>query len=215
MSFMKEVIEYSIPVWDKCVNTPFVQEMKAGTLPLEKFKNYIVQDSIYLKHYARVYGMAIYNSNLLKDIQTYYSILGFVQETESAVRIEYLKQFGLTDDDVEHIKAEPENRAYIDFMLKYAHGGNIPEILMAVLPCMLSYGYISGKIIEEAEGQNSKYLNFIKDYSSEHYTEASKNICAFADAKCAGASEEEKTKLKEIFKEAGVLELGFWNMSYR
>ena len=51
----------------------------------------MVQDIIYLKHYARVYGKAIFHSTNFRDIQIYYSILSFFTDTESAIRINYLK----------------------------------------------------------------------------------------------------------------------------
>lgn len=142
MSFMKETISKSLRVWDECVNSDFISELKKGTLPIEKFKSYMVQDSIYLKHYARVYGKAIFHSTNLRDIQVYYSILSFVTDTESAVRINYLSSFGMTDDDIEFIQPLQENQNYIDFLLNIAEGGNVCEILMAVLPCMMSYSYI-------------------------------------------------------------------------
>ena len=59
MSFMEGVLKQNKPVWDKCIATLFVQDMKDGTLPIEDFKEYMIQDSIYLKNYARVYGKAI------------------------------------------------------------------------------------------------------------------------------------------------------------
>nr|WP_275507178.1 hypothetical protein [Clostridium coskatii] len=40
----------------------------------------------------------------MKDIQLYYSVLRFITDTESAVRLSYLKQFGMTDDDIEESK---------------------------------------------------------------------------------------------------------------
>ena len=134
MSFMKETVSKSLGIWDECVKSDFISELKEGTLPLEKFKNYMVQDSIYLKHYARVYGKAMFHSTNLRDIQLYYSILSFVTDTESAVRINYLSSFGMTDDDIEFIQPLRENQNYIDFLLEIAEGGNICEILMAVLP---------------------------------------------------------------------------------
>lgn len=132
MSFMNEVLEKNIPIWDECIATPFVQEMKAGTLPFECFKEYMIQDSIYLKHYARVYGKEIYHAKTLRDIQLYYSVLSFVTDTESAVRLRYLEQFGMTDDDIESIAPLPENQRYIDFLLETAERGDEKEMLMAV-----------------------------------------------------------------------------------
>lgn len=104
MTFMEEMVRKNIPIWDTCAETPFVKELQAGVLPEEKFRRYMIQDSIYLKNYARVFGKAIYQSTNLKDIQVYYSILGFVTEEESAVRLSWLKRFGMSDDDIEDME---------------------------------------------------------------------------------------------------------------
>ena len=96
----------------------------------------MIQDSIYLKNYARIYGKAIYHAATLKDIQIYYFMLDFITDKESLVRLNYLKQFGLMDDDIEFITPLPENQNYIDFLFETAERGNEYEILMAVLPCI-------------------------------------------------------------------------------
>lgn len=148
---MEEILNRNMPIWDRCAETPFVRELQNGTLPFEMFKQYMIQDSIYLKHYARIYGKAIYHAATLKEIQTYYSILNFVTDTESAVRLNYLSQFGMTDDDIELIAPLPENQNYIDFMISIAEQGDGCAILMAVLPCMLSYSYIFRKLAPSRE----------------------------------------------------------------
>lgn len=215
MSFMEDILEQNKPVWDKCIATLFVQDMKDGKLPIEDFKEYMIQDSIYLKNYARVYGKAIYHAETLREIQLYYSILNFVTDTESVVRLNYLRQFGMTDDDIEFIDPLPENRKYIDFLFETAERGNGCEILMAVLPCMLSYSYIFRKLADESESRKSKYWDFIQDYADDRYAESCKEWCDFADKKCVSLSEADQKKLGSIFEKAGYLELDFWNMVYR
>lgn len=215
MSFMKETISKSLRVWDECVNSDFISELKKGTLPIEKFKSYMVQDSIYLKHYARVYGKAIFHSTNLRDIQVYYSILSFVTDTESAVRINYLSSFGMTDDDIEFIQPLQENQNYIDFLLNIAEGGNVCEILMAVLPCMMSYSYIFRKIADEPDTSKSQYWDFIQDYADNKYYEDCISWGKFADCKCENLTENEKNRLSKIFEEASILELDFWKMAYK
>ena len=214
MSFMKQTIDRTLYIWDECMNTPFVQELKKGVLPLDKFKRYIIQDSIYLKHYARIYGKAIYHSTTLKDIQLYYSVLCFVTDTESAVRLNYLKQFGITDDDIEFIEPLPENQNYINFMIEAAESGNATKILMALLPCLLSYNYIFRKILNESKIAKSRYLDLITDYANDQYYEVCKKWCDFADVKCKMLSENEKEEMRIIFDKASLLELDFWKMAY-
>jgi thiaminase/transcriptional activator TenA len=212
---MKETLNQVLPIWNACTETPFVQEVKNGTLPMEKFKHYMIQDSIYLKHYARVYGKAMYHSTVLKDIQLFYSVLCFVTDKESAVRLSYLKKFGLTDSDIEGIAPLPENQNYIDFMMDIAEDGSVSKILMAVLPCMLSYSYIFRKIAGEPGTNKSRYWDFIEDYADERYVEDCKLWSDFAEDKCVSLPDHERKELTAIFKKASLLELDFWKMAYQ
>lgn len=215
MAFMKDILTRNIPIWEECAATPFVQEVQTGKLPLEKFKRYMIQDSIYLKNYARIYGKAIFHADTLREIQLYYSMLNFVNDTESEVRLDYLKQFCMTDNDIELIAPLPENQNYIDFMFEIASHGKNEEILMAVLPCMLSYSYIFRKLAAVPTSRQSRYWDFIKDYADEQYAESCKEWSAFAEHKCAGLSVANKKYLADIFEKASLLELAFWKMAYR
>ena len=215
MTFMEGILRQNKPIWDKCIYPVLPQDMKEGKLTIEDFKEYIVQDSIYLKNYARVYGKAIYHAETLREIQLYYSILNFVTDTESVVRLNYLRQFGMTDDDIEFIDPLPENQNYIDFLFETAERGNGCEILMAVLPCMLSYSYIFRKLADEPESRKSQYWDFIHDYADDQYAESCKEWCGFADRKCGSLSEADQKNLGNIFEKAGYLELDFWNMAYK
>ena len=215
MSFMQKVVGNSKPIWDECIQSPFIKELQNGSLPIEKFKEYMIQDSIYLKHYARMYGNAMYHSTKLRDIQLYYSVLNFVTDTESVVRLNYLKQFDLTDDDIEFIAPLPENQSYIDYMFEISKGGNICEILMSLLPCLLSYSYIFKAIATDKETSKSRYWDFIQDYASEQYYECCNQWSVFTDEKCNSLLDAEKEKLNAIFEKASLLELDFWKMAYR
>ena len=215
MSLMENILNLNTPIWDECADTPFVREIQDGTLPLECFKEYMVQDSIYLKNYARICGKAIYHAATLKDIQIYYAMMNFVTDRESLVRLNYLQQFGLTDYDIEFITPLPENRKYIDFLFEIAERSNEYEILMAVLPCMLSYSYIFQKIVVAPKAKTSRYRDFILDYADDLYAAHCRKWCVFADRKCKNLDGAEKEQLCGIFQRASLLELDFWNMAYR
>lgn len=215
MSFMKEAIEKVKPIWDSCVHSDFVQGLKEGTLAEEKFKNYMIQDSLYLIGYAKVFGQAIYYANTFEEIQVYYNMLSFVSDTESQARLDFLKPYGLTDADIAKMPSTPENKSYVDFMLHVAKGGNGTEILMAVLPCMVAYSYVFTTIANEAKEANSKYWNFIKDYASVDYANNCKVWCDFADEKIQELSDEQQEKLFHIFEKGSEHELEFWHMAYK
>lgn len=56
------------PVWHEFINHPFVLAMGNGTLPLESFKGYLVQDYLYLVHFARANALAAYKAKNIADI---------------------------------------------------------------------------------------------------------------------------------------------------
>lgn len=216
MSFVKKVVDDSMDIWNQCLNHPFLQEMATGTLPEEKMKVYMIQDSLYLRDYARMYAAAIYNSHTIHDIQLYYMLLGFVTEGESVTRLNYLKKFGLTDEDIDKMSPLPENKAYTSHMLKYAEKGEIPEILMAVLPCLFSYVYIFRKLVETIPDiEKSKYIDIIHDYSIDDYVKTCEDFGKFTEEKCKGLSEERKSELLKIFRISSECELNFWEMAYK
>ena len=110
----------------------------------------------------------------------------------------------------------------IDFMFEIASHGKNEEILMAVLPCMLSYSYIFRKLAAVPTSRQSRYWDFIKDYADEQYAESCKEWSAFAEHKCAGLSVANKKYqllpaflFPDIFEKASLLELAFWKMAYR
>ena len=49
MSFIQEVTEETLPMWESSLSLPFVKGLADGTLDEELFKGYIIQDSIYLR----------------------------------------------------------------------------------------------------------------------------------------------------------------------
>ena len=44
-------------------------------------------------------------------MRNYYSLLSFVNENEDVARLQYLKRYGLTDDDIQSLPQRPANRA--------------------------------------------------------------------------------------------------------
>ena len=48
MKLTDELYESVKDIWEGYHSHPFIQEMRAGTLPIEKFRYYMIQDYIYL-----------------------------------------------------------------------------------------------------------------------------------------------------------------------
>ena len=110
MPFVSSLVQEDLPVWQQCLDTEFLRRMEDGTLDEACFKGYIVEDSLYLREYAKVFAWGMTKARTMETLRNYYSLLGFVQESEDVTRLHYLEQFGLSEADLQALPLRPENR---------------------------------------------------------------------------------------------------------
>lgn len=214
MSFVEVCIQDSLPIWEQCLNAPFLQKLENGTLDESCFLGYIIDDSLYLREYAKVFALGMTKAQTMEDIRICYSLLSFVHEGEGSTRLYYLNRYGLKDPDIQNLPQRPENKAYTDCMLEAAKNGGMAECMMACLPCMISYHWIFQKILERTpEVKNTTYWPLVRDYASDDYLLSCQKWATYTDQLCAELSSEQMTKCMQIFRDCSHHELHFWEMS--
>lgn len=214
-SFVQQLVQESLPVWEQCLHSEFLERLADGTLDEACFKGYIVEDSLYLREYAKVFAWGMTKAADMQTIRTYYSLLSFVNENEDAERLRCLRQFGLTDEGIQSLPLRPENRAYVDCMINAAKNGEgEAECIMACLPCMLSYGWIFQKMLDRSPAvRDTLYGPLVQDYAGPGYADACRAWAAYAEKVCTGLSPERAARCRAIFHDCSVHELHFWEMS--
>lgn len=204
-------------IWEDYLRHPFLVELGEGTLDKEKFKNYLIQDYIYLKEYSKVFAIGIVKANTMEEMKFYYSSVKGTMEDETAVHIKYLEGFGYTPKQAENCKSEIENESYTSYMQSIALKGNMKEIAMAVMPCAWGYNYIGCKIYEKHKDtlEGNFYKPWIEEYASKEFTDFTENWIDYVNEICKDISEAEKESLAEIFIRSSIYEMEFWNMAYK
>lgn len=220
MKITAAMVDRAMPIWEEIMKTPFIQEMIDGTLPVEKFKNYTIQDTLYIKGFSRTYAYGFINSDDIKIMRRFYQCMHVILADESMLHIRYLKEFyGMEEDKVYDLKMEPENKAYTDYMVEIAKTGTAQETLAAVMPCILSYLYIAKIVKEQAEQKNtlegSHFQLWIEEYASERYAQACEEITEFMDDISVDLTDAQRERIMEIFCTSSKHELAFWTMAYR
>ena len=215
MGFVEECVRDSMPIWQQCLDSEFLRGMEAGTLPIDCFAGYIVDDSLYLREYGRVFAAAMVKAKTLEEMRTYYSFLTFINCGEGTTRVQYLRNMGLTEEAIEPLPQRPENRAYTEFMLRAVEEGDLgPECMMAGLPCMLSYAWIFHTMAERSpQVLDGPFGAMIRDYVTESGDAVCVEWAEFANKISARLTAEEKQRCLEIFRGSSLHELNFWKMS--
>ncbi|MDU0201154.1 thiaminase II [Paenibacillus sp. MAH-36] len=216
MTFSERLYERLQPIWRRNHAHPFVQGMGDGTLDLEKFRFYMIQDYVYLKDYAKLFALGAVKSDDLAVMGKFAALLDSTLNEEMSLHRAYAARFGITVEELEQAKPSPVTLAYTHYMLHTAQNGSLAELTAALLPCMWSYSEI-GKELSRLPGvsEHSYYGDWIKMYSSEEFGALAQWCIGLLDRLAEGKPESELIRLEEIFLNTTRYEYLFWEMAYR
>jgi thiaminase/transcriptional activator TenA len=215
-SFTQRLREKGNTVWEAAYNHPFVQEIGKGTLEKEKFQYYLLQDYLYLLQYAKVYAFAVIKAQDEATMTYFSNMLHLVLASEMDMHRSYMKEWGITDEQVAKVEMSLGNRSYTSFLLSTATVGDVLSILVATLPCTWTYSDYAIRLKQQYGHLRilNPYQKWIDNYAQEEYAGFCKQYTAMIDKLTAGKTETELKALEDIFMAGMRYELLFWESCY-
>ena len=159
--------------WHEHTHHEFVQQMQDGTLPVEKFKTYLIQDYLFLIQFARANSLAAYKAKDIEDIDRSAAIVRHIFQ-EMNLHIEYCKGFGLSKDDIVNQEEKMACTAYTRYVLDIGLAEDWFALQIALLPCLLGYGMIARRLYDDPKTKRNgnTYWKWIENYVADDYTGA-------------------------------------------
>ena len=201
----------SIKEWNSYINHNFVKKLSDGSLSDKSFKDYLLQDYIFLQRFMKILSIAAFRSKTIDDMHRAIDfIIGIKHEIK--LHINYCKRFNLSRNKVLRTKEKKANQNYTNYVMTVGLNKSLLELFIALSPCIIGYGEIGYNLSKNKNWKKSKYSSWIKMYASKEYQSLAKSNIRYLDQ----LNEREKigfnTMLK-VFKKASVLESKFWQMS--
>lgn len=212
-TFTQLIRQEANEIWEANFNHPFVQGIAKGTLSLESFKYYIMQDSYYLSHFARIQAIG---ASRAEDLSITAKMAAHAQGTyqaELGLHESFMGQLGVTKEDLKSFEPAPTAYAYTSHLYRVAASGSLGEIIAAILPCYWIYHEI-GELLRNAAPETPVYQEWIAAYGSDWFTELVNEQINLLDALAEKASDHEKEKMKQHFLISCHYELQFWEMAF-
>ncbi len=203
--------------WNAYCHHDFVNEIGEGTLPIESFRYYLEQDYIFLIHFSRAWALAVYKSSSVAEMQWATEILHSTVNTEMSLHVGFSERFGVSQEQLENTKEAQANLAYTRFVLDKGLAGDLLDLYVALMPCVVGYAEIGNRLSLEYDPvlANNPYREWIEMYSSEEYqTLAIKSISVLERICRERGGMSRIDELKATFRSATVLEEGFWSLCY-
>jgi thiaminase (transcriptional activator TenA) len=215
MSWSTSLRAEAEPIWGAILDHPFLRELGAGTLPIDRFRFFLTQDYPYLKEFCRVLGLAVSRGGRLDEITFFAGLLHGTLDSEMDLHRSYCGEFGIAPEDLEATRLAPAAHAYTRHLLAVGALGTQAEMALALLPCVASYAEIGRMLAAHPPEKAPLYVRWITMYASDGFQEVARRMMALVDGLESRVSTEERARCREHFLVSSRHELLFWEMAYR
>jgi len=93
-ALFSRLVRASAPAWHAYTRHEFVHLLASGDLPEACFRRYLLQDYLFLTHFARAWGLAIYKSDTLAEMRRAQRLVAATLDVEIGLHIDYCRAWG-------------------------------------------------------------------------------------------------------------------------
>ena len=128
MSLTQDLRQKHDDLWQKMVNHPFVVEMGDGTLPVEKFSAYFIQDYIFVRDLVVLIAQGVSKAPDLQAAARLNSFLADILNPENDLFVRAFKELGVSEPEYISTEASPTTQAFGDFLVRVGLDGDFCDI---------------------------------------------------------------------------------------
>ena len=203
--------------WRAYTGHAFVRRLGDGTLPEECFRHYLGQDYLFLIHFARAYGLAVFKSDNLEDMRQAAGGMAAILD-EMGLHVRYCHQWGIPAEEMAALEEAEATVAYTRFVLERGLAGDLLDLHVALSPCVVGYAEIAAALKAEAGGglEGNPYRDWIEMYAGDDYQAVAAAQVAQLDRLMERRGGPGRLPaLIDTFRTATRLEAAFWEMGLR
>ena len=215
MGFITEIENQTLSIRQAILEHPFITGIGDGSLPVDRFKYYVIQDYVYLIDYSRALAIASARAIDLQDMSWFAGLLDETLNQEMALHRSYCQEFGINLQELESVEPASTTKSYTNFLLKTAYQGSFGELVASLLPCQWGYWEIGDHLLKRGLPTSAPlYAQWIKMYTSEEFTELAHQIREMANRIGDDAGFAEQAAMRQAYTNSVQLEHRFWDMAY-
>ncbi|GAA4198537.1 thiaminase II [Streptosporangium oxazolinicum] len=218
---LTSTITYSDELWDAAAPTyrailahPFITGLVDGTLPHEAFRHFVVQDSHYLRDYARALAVCAARAPDDDTTRAFASDAAGAIAAEQEMHAAFMSDLGGSADEAAALPVGPTTRAYTSYVLATVYSGSFLDALAAVLPCYWIYARVGEDLLARSS-PDPLYRRWIEAYGNEEFQETVRRVVTLADRVGAEATEGQRARAREHFATTARYEWMFWDAAWR
>jgi thiaminase/transcriptional activator TenA len=201
--------------WSAYTRHEFVRLLASGNLPEACFRRYLTQDYLFLIHFARAWGLAVYKSDTLTEMKRAQRLVAATLDVEIGLHIDYCRGWGLSEAAMAVEPEAPATIAYTRFVLDRGLAGDRLDLEVALAPCIVGYAVIAAERIgaPSTRMEGNRYREWLEMYAGSDYQNLAREAEEALDEQFARRGGEGRfPSLAASFATASRLEADFWQM---
>jgi thiaminase/transcriptional activator TenA len=214
-ALFSRLVAASEEAWLAYTRHQFVLLLAAGELPEACFRRYLVQDYLFLLHFARAWGLAVYKSDTLADMRRAQRLVAATLDVEIGLHIDYCRGWGLTEAAIAAAPEASATIAYTRFVLDRGLAGDRLDLEVALAPCVVGYAVIAAERMADPQTRldGNPYREWLEMYAGSDYQGLAREAeAALDDEFVRRGGEGRVASLAANFALAARLEAEFWQM---
>src|SRR5271169_772633 len=165
------LVKASEAAWRAYTRHEFVLLLASGDLPEPSFRRYLVQDYLFLLHFARAWGLAIYKSDTLPEMRRAQRLVAATLDVEIGLHIDYCRGWGLSETALAAAPEASATIAYTRFVLDRGLAGDRLDLEVALAPCVVGYAVIAAEWMADPRTRldGNPYREWLEMYAGSDY----------------------------------------------
>lgn len=207
------LVAHTGEAWRAYTRHQFVLRLAAGDLPEACFRRYLVQDYLFLIHFARAWGLAIHKSETLAEMRRAQRLVAATLDVEIGLHIDYCRGWGLSESALATAPEALATIAYTRFVLDRGAAGDRLDLETALAPCIAGYAAIAAERMADPATKlaGNPYRDWLDMYAGAEYRGlACETEAALDEAFASRGGEGRFASLARTFATATRLEADFW-----
>lgn len=212
VSFSDELRQQNADLWERMVTHPFVQELGEGTLSVDTFRRYFLQDYLFIRDLSTVTALAIAKAPDFPSARRLAGFLNALLTGEEDLFQRAFRALGVSAAEASATEPLPSHRAYSDYLVRLAYEGSYHEIVAALCVSEWTYADWASRLV--ARGvcpQQAAYREWIDIHATREFLDFVAWLRGVVDA----APLELRPRLRQVFTDLLRYECLFWDMAYR
>lgn len=206
--------------WHDYTHHAFVEGLRVGTLPQAAFLHYLVQDYVFLIHFARAWSLGVVKAETLDEMKVCAATVDALVNHEMSLHVKTCAAAGIDEATLFNAVEEFENLAYTRYVMDAGLQGDFLDLMAALAPCCFGYGEIGLRLAKTA-ATDTPYVDWINTYAAADYQSVMVTVGQMIDAAIKRrlgddpAQSPRWAQLQNRFTTATKLEVRFWDMGLR